>query len=73
MYWIPIVVLVVLAVIAVGWSPLFALIVAVPAVIAFGIYGLTRPRSDEQVRPPRGGGARHEDEGGGGAWGQRPH
>lgn len=71
MYWIPIVVLGVLAVIAVAWTPLFALIVAVPAFIAFLIYVAMQRDSDERVTPPTGRADRYEDDTPTGPWGER--
>jgi hypothetical protein len=71
MYWIPLGVLALLAVIAVAWTPLFALIVAVPAFIAFLVYVSTRPNSDERVTPPTGRAGKHEDETDTGLWGER--
>lgn len=54
MYAIPLVVLVVLALIAVAWSPIFALIIAVPAFVLFLAYvGMSR-RADEKIEPPAG-------------------
>lgn len=74
MYVVPIVVLVFLAVIAVAWSPLFAVILAVPAFVLFLAYVGMRPRADEGIEPPTGTAGRHEDETPTGAWGEaRPH
>lgn len=71
MYWIPIVVLGVLAVIAVAWTPLFALIVAVPAFIAFLVYVGMRRNPGERVTPPTGRAEKYEDETPTGPWGER--
>jgi hypothetical protein len=70
MYVVPIVLLVLLALIAVAWSPLFALIVAVPLFVAFLAYVGTRPRADETIEPPTGSAGRHEDETPKGLWGE---
>jgi hypothetical protein len=70
MYWIPIIVLVLIAVVAVAWSPLFALIVAVPLFVAFLAYAGMRPRADEKIEPPTGTAGKYEDETPKGAWGE---
>lgn len=73
MYAIPLVLLIVLALIAVAWSPLFALIVFVPAFIAFLAYvGMSR-RADQKVAPPQAAatGPSHEDGSDTGLWGER--
>jgi hypothetical protein len=69
MYTIPLVVLVCLAVIAVAWSPLFALLIAVPLFVLFVVVGM-RPRADEKVAPPTGSAGKHEDDPSD-AWGER--
>jgi hypothetical protein len=71
MYLIPIVIVVVLALIAVAWSPLFALVVAVPAFLVFLAYVGTRPRADERLRSPTGSAGKYEDDAPRGAWGER--
>jgi hypothetical protein len=71
MYWIPLLVIVFLAVIAVAWTPLFALIIAVPAFIAFLIYVAMQRNSDERVSPPTGSAEKYEDETPTGPWGER--
>ena len=71
MYVIPIVLLVVLALIATAWSPLLALVVAVPAFVLFLAYVGMRPRADERVESPLGSANRYEDEAPRGAWGER--
>jgi hypothetical protein len=70
MYAIPLTVLILLAVIAVAWSPLFALIVAVPAFVAFLVYVGLRPRADERLTSPTGSAKTHEDDTHKGAWGE---
>ena len=62
MYVIPIIVLVILAAIAVAWSPILALIIAVPAFAIFLIYVGSRPRPDERTEPPAGAAGKYEDE-----------
>lgn len=71
MYLIPIVVVVVLALAAVAWSPLFALIVAGVLFALFFAYVGMRPRADEKVEPPTGSAGKYEDETPRGAWGER--
>jgi hypothetical protein len=70
MYVVPIAVLVLLAVVAVAWSPLFAAIVAVPLFVVFLAYVGLRPRADETMEPPTGSARRHEDETPKGLWGE---
>ena len=73
MYAIPLVVIVVLALIAVAWSPLFALVVFVPAFIAFLAYvGMSR-RADQKIAPAQASatGPSHEDDADTGMWGER--
>jgi hypothetical protein len=73
MYLIPLVVLACLAVIAVAWSPIFALLIAVPLFVVFLAYVGMRPRADDRIEPPTGSAGEHEDETPTGAWGeQRP-
>jgi hypothetical protein len=75
MYAIPIVLLVVVALIATAWSPLFALIIAVPLFLVFLAYVGFRPRADEQVDTPRGGVAHStpssESDASKGIWGEK--
>jgi len=74
MYVVPIVILVFLAVIAVAWSPLFAVILAGAAFVLFLVYAGMRPRADEKIEPPTGRAGKYEDETPTGAWGEaRPH
>jgi Flp pilus assembly protein TadB len=73
MYAIPIAVLIILALIAVAWTPLFALIIFVPLFLAFLVYvGMSR-RADQEITPPQvpNAGPSHEDETKTGAWGER--
>jgi hypothetical protein len=70
MYVIPLVVLVFLALIAVAWSPLFALIVAIPAFVLFLAYvGISR-RADEEIEPPTGRARTVESDEPKGIWGE---
>jgi hypothetical protein len=73
MYLIPLALFVLLALIAVAWSPIFALIFFVIGFVAFlGYVGLTR-RADEEVAPPERPGRQphHENEVPTGLWGER--
>jgi len=73
MYVIPIAVFIILALIAVAWSPIFALIIFVPAFIAFLAYvGMSR-RADQKITPPQAPnvGPSHEDGTDTGLWGER--
>ena len=70
MYVIPIVILVFLAIVAVAWSPLFAVILAAIAFAVFlAIVGL-RPRADQKIEPPTGSAGKYEDDTPKGAWGE---
>jgi hypothetical protein len=73
MYVIPIVVIVILALIAVAWTPVFALIFFVIFMIGFFAYvGMSR-RADQQISPPQAPGqttAASDDEDTG-LWGER--
>ena len=71
MYTIPIIVLVFLALVAVAWSPIFALIIAVPLFLLFLAYVGMRSRADEKLEPPTGSANKYEDETPTGAWGER--
>jgi hypothetical protein len=73
MYVIPLVLIIVLALIAVAWSPIFALILFVIGFVAFLAYaGLSR-RADEGAAPPEQPGRRpqHENDVPTGVWGER--
>jgi hypothetical protein len=54
MYAIPIAILILAALIATAWSPVFALVIAVPLILVFFAYIGFRPRADEQVKSPLG-------------------
>ncbi|HEX2096299.1 MAG TPA: hypothetical protein VHF50_02905 [Solirubrobacterales bacterium] len=71
MYTIPLVLLVLLAAIAVAWSPIFALIVAVPLFVLFLAFVGMRPRADEKIESPTGSANKYEDETPTGAWGEK--
>jgi hypothetical protein len=69
-YVVPILVLLFVIAIAAVWSPIFALIVAVPLFVVFLAYvGLSR-RSDERMDAPSGEPRSGEGEPGGGIWGE---
>ncbi|HEX5990484.1 MAG TPA: hypothetical protein VFY75_09760 [Solirubrobacterales bacterium] len=73
MYWIPLLLIVVLALIAVAWSPIFALIFFAIGFVAFLAYaGLSR-RADEKLTPPEQPGRQpqHENDVHTGVWGER--
>ncbi len=70
MYAIPLAVIVLLAVVAVAWSPLLALVIAVPAFALFLAYVGMKPRADENIEPPTGTAGKYEDETPRGAWGE---
>lgn len=72
MYAIPLVILLLLAIVAVAWSPIFAVILAAIGFLAFlAIVGL-RPRADEKMEPPTGSAGKYEDESPKGAMGRTP-
>lgn len=73
MYVIPIVFVIILALIAVAWSPLFALILFAIGFLAFLVFvGATR-RADEKLAPPEQPGPQPHNEGETptGIWGER--
>jgi hypothetical protein len=77
-YVIPIVVLALIVAIGAAWSPIFALIVALPAFVLFLAYvGLSR-RTDEEPAPPEApegtreaAGRREASDASGGVWGEK--
>jgi hypothetical protein len=73
MYLLPIVLIVILALIAVAWSPIFALIFFAIAFVAFLAYVSMKPRADEKLAPPEQPGPQphHEDDTPTGIWGER--
>lgn len=70
MYAIPIAALIVLALVAVAWSPIFAVVLFALFFIAFLAYSGLRPRADEAVSPPTGSAGTYEDDTPKGAWGE---
>jgi hypothetical protein len=69
-YVIPLIVIVVLSLIAVAWSPIFALVIAVPAFVLFLTYvGMSR-RSDEKIDAPAGPPKTVESDEPKGLWGE---
>jgi hypothetical protein len=52
MYLIPIVLIILLALIAGAWSPIFALIVFAIGFAVFLAYVAMKPRADEKLAPP---------------------
>lgn len=73
MYLIPIALIIILALIAVAWSPIFALIIFAVAFLAFLAFVAMRPRADEQLAPPEKPGPQPHNEDGTptGIWGER--
>jgi hypothetical protein len=73
MYFIPIALIVILALIAVAWSPIFALIFFVVGFVAFIGYAAMKPRADEELAPPEQPGRQpqHENDVQTGIWGER--
>jgi Flp pilus assembly protein TadB len=74
MYVIPLVVFVVLGMVAVAWSPIFALLFFAIFLVGFFVFvGMSR-RADQELAPPQMPGAEnrttHEDEDTG-LWGER--
>jgi len=70
MYVVPIVVLALLAIVAVAWSPVFAVVFACVAFVGFLAYVGLRPRADQKLEPPSGSAGKYEDETPKGAWGE---
>jgi hypothetical protein len=75
MYLVPLIVLLVIALIATAWTPIFVVIIFVVGFVLFLVYvGFSR-RSDEEVPPPLPGAeisaATVENEAEGGLWGER--
>jgi flagellar biosynthesis/type III secretory pathway M-ring protein FliF/YscJ len=73
MYLIPIALFIVLALIAVAWSPIFALIFFVIGFVAFLAYAGMSRRADEKLAPPEQPGRQpqHENETPTGMWGEK--
>jgi hypothetical protein len=73
MYVIPIIAIAALCAIGIAWSPIFALMIAVPAAILFFVFVGLSPRADETRKGAAGQEhvpQRDETEGGG-FWGER--
>jgi hypothetical protein len=75
MYLVPLIVLIVIALIATAWTPIFGVIIFVVGFVLFLAYvGLSR-RSDQEATPPQPGAeisaATVENEAEGGLWGER--
>jgi hypothetical protein len=73
MYLVPILALAAVCLIGVAWSPVFALVLAVPAAIAFLVFVGLSPRSDqtEEGSAAQQGAAPSEEAESGGLWGER--
>ncbi|HEV2857303.1 MAG TPA: hypothetical protein VGW80_02740 [Solirubrobacterales bacterium] len=73
MYLIPIALIILLALIAVAWSPIFALIIFVIGFVVFLGYAASKPRADEKLAPPEQPGPQphNEDDTPTGIWGER--
>jgi hypothetical protein len=73
MYLIPIALFVLLALIAVAWSPIFALIIFAIGFVAFLAYAAMKPRADQKLAPPEQPGRQpqHENETPTGIWGEK--
>jgi len=73
MYLIPIVLIILLALIAVAWSPIFALVIFAIGFAAFLAWAATNRRADEKLAPPEQPGRQPHNEDGTptGIWGER--
>jgi hypothetical protein len=73
MYLITIALIILLALIAVAWSPIFALIVFAIGFLAFLGWAATSRRADEKLAPPEQPGPQPHNEDGTptGIWGER--
>jgi hypothetical protein len=69
-YVIPLIVVVLLALIAVAWTPVFALIIAVPAFLAFLVYVGMQRRADGTIDAPSAEPRTVESDVPKGAWGE---
>lgn len=71
MYVVPLIALALIIVIAAVWSPIFALVIAVPAFVLFLAYvGMSR-RSDQKTSRASGAPASGEGAPEGGIWGEK--
>lgn len=73
MYLIPIALIVLIALIAVAWSPIFALIIFVIGFVVFLAWAASNRRADEKLAPPEQPGRKpqNEDDTPTGIWGER--
>jgi len=73
MYLIPIALVVLVALIAVAWSPIFALIIFALAFVAFLAWAGANRRADEKLAPPERPGPQPQNENDAptGIWGER--
>ena len=75
MYVIPLIVMVLLALVAVAWSPIFALVIFVLFALVFAAFLGLRPRADQQAAQPDLPGPRQTTKAGDdehtGLWGER--
>ena len=73
MYFIPLALILFIALIAVAWSPIFAVIIFVIGFIAFLAYAGMNRRADEKLAPPEQPGRQpqHENDVDTGLWGER--
>jgi hypothetical protein len=73
MYLIPLALIILLALIAVAWSPVFAVIFFFVGFVAFLAFVAMKPRADEKMAPPERPGRQpqHENEVPTGIWGER--
>ena len=71
MYVVPIIVLAVVIAIGAVWTPVFALVIAIPLFLLFLAYvGFSR-RADQQMTAPADKPASAEEEDSGGIWGEK--
>jgi len=73
MYLIPLALIILIALIAVAWSPIFALVFFVIGFVAFLAYAGASRRADEKLAPPEHPGRQpnHENDVPTGPWGER--
>lgn len=73
MYLIPLIAIGLLALIAVAWSPIFAVIIFAIGFVAFLVYAGMSRRADQELAPPEQPGRQPHGEADGntGIWGER--
>jgi hypothetical protein len=71
MYIIPLVVFILLGIIAVAWTPIFAIPIFILFMIGFFAYVGMRPRADEKPEALNQPGATPHTEESGGIWGEK--